>query len=425
MIVLVYYLDLPLTDAATLGVPVGTIKSRLNRSLTALRASLEADAPDPVIERGASGMSISPDLERALRATLDGLADRTVVDGQLDAILDHVGHRRQRPAWRATLSHSMTAKTIGFPRVAVRPAWKMLAVAGVILALIIAALLAVGGRPAGPPGNGRIVFGRFDPAQNDTVLYTVNPDGSHLLQLRPETHACPYWSPDGKLITTTDSVMNGDGTGFRRLASPPSPLNVFCGVWSPDQQSIVADGWNDADPSQTGLWSLRSSDGGGLQQLTTSTNGEHDVPIGFAPDGRSIAFHAGGDPTRRPRLFLADADGTNTREIGDIPVDTGDSGAGPPSSILVASAGRLYTVDIASGTATAIVIAASPGEGNLGTPQWSPDGTRILFTRVVDDGGQAQADLFQMRADGTDVIQVTNDPDDDYPADWGTYPLVH
>jgi hypothetical protein len=30
-----------------------------------------------------------------------------------------------------------------------------------------------------------------------------------------------------------------------------------------------------------------------------------------------------------------------------------------------------------------------------------------------------------MRPDGTDVIQVTNDPEDDYPADWGTYPLVN
>ena len=75
-------------------------------------------------------MNTSPDLERALRATLDGLADRTVVDGQLDAVLDHVAHRRQRPTWRATLSSSsMTAKTIGFPRVALSPAWTMLAVA--------------------------------------------------------------------------------------------------------------------------------------------------------------------------------------------------------------------------------------------------------------------------------------------------------
>ncbi len=371
-------------------------------------------------------MNTSPDLERALRATLGGLADRNVVDGQLDAILDHVAHRRQRPAWRAILRNSsITSKTIGFPRVAVSPAWTMLAVAGLILALILATLLAVGGRPFGPPTNGRIVFSRWDPAQNDIVLYTVNPDGSHLLQLRPEPHACPVWSPDGRLITTPGAVMNGDGTGFRLLASPTGPLNIFCGVWSADQQSIVAEGWNDTDPSQTGLWSLRSSDGGDLHQLTTSTNGGHDIPIGVAPDGSSIAFTRVVTPQGSPRLFLADTDGTNARQVGDIPVDAGDW-APDGRSILVASYGRLYSFDIASLRPTAIVIAASPDEGNLGEAQWSPDGTRILFTRQVDvGGGQTKANLFQMRADGTDVIRVTNGPEDDYPADWGTYPLVN
>jgi RNA polymerase sigma-70 factor (ECF subfamily) len=48
VIVLSYYLDLSLADAAsTLGIPVGTMKSRLNRALAALRASLEADERQP------------------------------------------------------------------------------------------------------------------------------------------------------------------------------------------------------------------------------------------------------------------------------------------------------------------------------------------------------------------------------------------
>ena len=43
VLVLSYYLDLSLADAAaTLGIPVGTMKSRLNRAIDALRASIEA-----------------------------------------------------------------------------------------------------------------------------------------------------------------------------------------------------------------------------------------------------------------------------------------------------------------------------------------------------------------------------------------------
>jgi len=49
VLVLSFYLDLPLADAAaTLGVPLGTMKSRLNRALAALRAVIDADARQPI-----------------------------------------------------------------------------------------------------------------------------------------------------------------------------------------------------------------------------------------------------------------------------------------------------------------------------------------------------------------------------------------
>jgi len=48
VLVLTYYLDLSLAEAAgTLGIPIGTMKSRLNRSLAALRARLDADDREP------------------------------------------------------------------------------------------------------------------------------------------------------------------------------------------------------------------------------------------------------------------------------------------------------------------------------------------------------------------------------------------
>jgi WD40-like Beta Propeller Repeat len=362
-------------------------------------------------------MSTSRDLELALRATLDDLADRTVVDGQLDAILDLVEHRPQRPAWQASLrSISMTAQTLRLPRLAASPAWRMFAIASLLLILILAALLAVGGRPFGPPTNGRIVFGRYDPVQKDTVLYTVNPDGTHLLKLRSETHECPYWSPDSKRITTTEAVMNGDGTGFHTLAIPNGPVGVGCGVWSPDSKRIVAEGWNEIDASQTGLYSLRSSDGGDARQLTTSPFG-NDVPIGIAPDGSSIAFTRAGQAGSAATLYLADLDGSHVRPLGNLPVGGGDW-APDGRSVLVTSSGRLFSVDVATGQATPHVIVGNR-TANLWNPQWSPDGTRILFRMKVAN----VFDFYTMRPDGTDVFQLTNEPEDDYFADWGTYPL--
>jgi RNA polymerase sigma-70 factor (ECF subfamily) len=45
IVVLHYFLGMPLTDvAATLGVPIGTVKSRLHRALGEMRAGVETDA---------------------------------------------------------------------------------------------------------------------------------------------------------------------------------------------------------------------------------------------------------------------------------------------------------------------------------------------------------------------------------------------
>ena len=54
IVVLHYYIGLPLTDvAATLGIPVGTVKSRLHRALAAMRVAIDTEpAPTPSIVGG-------------------------------------------------------------------------------------------------------------------------------------------------------------------------------------------------------------------------------------------------------------------------------------------------------------------------------------------------------------------------------------
>lgn len=54
VVVLHYFLGMPLRDAATaLGIPLGTAKSRLHRSLGVMRAAIEADAAaDGLLARG-------------------------------------------------------------------------------------------------------------------------------------------------------------------------------------------------------------------------------------------------------------------------------------------------------------------------------------------------------------------------------------
>jgi RNA polymerase sigma-70 factor, ECF subfamily len=55
VLVMHYYLGFSLDDAAeVLGVPPGTVRSRLHRAINAMRAALEADARTPVFNQGRS-----------------------------------------------------------------------------------------------------------------------------------------------------------------------------------------------------------------------------------------------------------------------------------------------------------------------------------------------------------------------------------
>jgi Tol biopolymer transport system component len=63
----------------------------------------------------------------------------------------------------------------------------------------------------------------------------------------------------------------------------------------------------------------------------------------------------------------------------------------------------------------------------ISSPAWSPDGTRVLFVMDSDerdaapgDQGPAneQLDLFVMNADGTDIVQLTDDPGSDLEPAW-------
>ena len=80
VIVLHHYLDLPLpTVAATLGIPLGTAKSRLHRALGLMRAALDADSRvGPDIRGGPSGMTTDDTFGQHLAGWLHEEAEHRV-----------------------------------------------------------------------------------------------------------------------------------------------------------------------------------------------------------------------------------------------------------------------------------------------------------------------------------------------------------
>ena len=358
-------------------------------------------------------MTAPRDLDRLLRAHFESHADRAVLDGQLDAIVDRTARLGQRPGWLAGLrSTSMSATNV-----LARPAVPRVAWVAVVLALLIVAaiagLLISGGHLTKPaPFNGMIAFGRMDAAQGDTVSFVINPDGSHERQLRPETHEAVFWSPNGSQLSFGPGTINADGTGYQEGSWQHGTLNLPCWDWSPDGNWCLAEGWDDTEHSRDGLYLVSMNDGSDFRRLTH----HRDIPGVFSRDGTQVAF------TRDGSLWLARVDGSGERQLGtvELPPDWGTDLSWSPddAAVLAASNEVLYRVDVATGRAEAIHPSDDPN-GPIWGAVYSPDGTRILFRRPEG----TFADLFTMRADGTDVGRLTTTAADERFIDWGTHPL--
>src|SRR5262249_4013058 len=136
-----------------------------------------------------------------------------------------------------------------------------------------------------------------------------------------------------------------------------------------------------ADPNadhQSGALFVENTDGTGLRQITPYglANSHDDAVAHWSPDGASILF-----ASDHGALFLVRPDGKGLRRI---PLDTGG------------------------------------GHAVARAPDWSPDGDRIVFTLLADHG--QQFDIYTARSDGSDIHRVTNTPDFEDSADWGSRP---
>jgi Tol biopolymer transport system component len=280
--------------------------------------------------------------------------------------------------------------------------------------------------------NGLIAFVRSD-AQTDTT-YIVNPDGTDRKALL--VGGSPHWSPDGSLLAiqtpyqggcppcASTTIFNPD-TGRTRVLSPPDAnIATGCSLWSPDALHFACDGENDSDPSVNGVYTVRTTDGGGLTRITNA-GGMADIPIDYSPDGKRLVFGrvspADHSCTTTSALYVVNLDGSGLHQItpGGFCDDDG-SWSPDGSEIAFASgiSGRIYIVH-PDGTGLMQIPIPVSGQSGLGDVSWSPDGSKLAFIRGTS-GGEG---IYTANANGTDVQQVTSSPAFDHEADWGPHPL--
>lgn len=312
------------------------------------------------------------------------------------------------------------------------------------LAAAVAAVIAIP-VAATHSSNGRIAFTRFDAAQGDDFVFTANPDGSQERQLLPSGAEGPRWAPNGSRIAVfphdvdgvSARIVNPDDGSYRDLANPNADqLFLGCSVWSPDATRLACDGQSwDANPTRNGIYTIRSSDGGGLERITADPAGE-DCPGDYSPNGKRLVFLRSNDTTFA--LFTTKLDGGGLRQITPngndqffINFECGNWS--PQGNEILFSAhapsDQRSTIWLVHSDGTGLRQIPIPGCGGLISdpttigcfgPSWSPDGSKIVFVRR----SAGQNDVFAANADGTNPSEVIRTPHDEGgPPDWGT--LAH
>ena len=314
-----------------------------------------------------------------------------------------------------------------------------------LLAVALGAVAAVSAAAAPRGVNGQITFARFNPALGDTQVYVVNPDGSgqRLVQAPTDTGECPTWFSDGAHISTCGSSLGGGSTiinpddGTVRIVDAGYPgLFNPCGLPSPDGALFLCETFSE-DGSQNGIHTIRTSDGGGLTQVTSNPGGD-DVPSGWSPNGKRIVFGRFDSDGNFQGLFVVNVNGNGLKRITPADFDVSSFGDWSPqgneilfsrhvtpdvhSSLwLVHSDGTgLHEINVQPASACG-GLNADPNALGCNEPSWSPDGTKIALVR--SHMNDVDGEIFTVNADGTGLTQVTHAPGANNP-DWGTHPPV-
>ncbi len=227
--------------------------------------------------------------------------------------------------------------------------------------------------PVWSPDGAKVIYQKVDFALRAQNLPLYSWDRNHEYRY---TDVFPQLSRDGKLVVTEKDadpsivIMDPDGSNKQRVFHAAGKGLAFAPSWSPDGKWIAfgfGAFFGDRHKTRVKVMMVRR-DGTGAQDLTRDTPNS-GFPS-FSADGRQIVYRVWGERDYGLRILNLD---DRSVKVLTIAPDT--------------------------------------------LPGWSPDGSRIVFTRRQADGNY---DVFTIRPDGSDLRRLTNSPAVDGHAVWST-----
>lgn len=291
--------------------------------------------------------------------------------------------------------------------------------------VVLAALVATGcggaGDATGPIGglSSIIVFttDRHGPASpsgpGNPEIYRMSDSGDDLRRLTdsPAPDRYPALSRDGARIAYSREqsgagsirVMNSDGSDDRQITGPG--VNASFPVWSRDGRRIAFACITEESLSLDTC--VIDADGSGLINLTADGTTPYEVPGDWAPDGSHVLVYSDRDATDTD-IYRVRVDGSGMTKVMDSDEqDRGGPAYSPDGSrIAFTRRGPIPGVYVMNADGSDIrMITGSEGARYLG-PSWAPNGRQLLFELRRDN----ESDLYVVDHDGSNLRNLTDTP---------------